>query len=196
VFRRSDLSFKKGRPLMQLITRRWALATVGTLAMAGFRRKLHAEELESIARLVLTDPPKPMPEISFEDADGKPHTLAEFRDHAMVLNLWATWCMPCIAEMAALAALSRTLAPDDIAVLPLSSDRGGVDAVKRFYAAHEIAALPVLIDRKGAAVEALGARGIPTTIIVDKQGRERARLEGAANWATPEAAQKVRSLAG
>ncbi|MBO0710701.1 MAG: redoxin family protein [Acetobacteraceae bacterium] len=181
---------------MQLTTRRWALAAVGTLAMAGFRRKLRAEELESIARLVPTDPPKPMPEIGFADAGGKPHTLTEFRDHGMVLNLWATWCMPCIAEMAALAALSRTLAPDDIAVLPLSSDRGGVDAVKRFYAAHEITALPVLIDQKGAAVAALGASGIPTTIIVDKQGRERARLEGAANWATPEAAQKVRSLVG
>lgn len=164
--------------------------------MAGFGRKLRAEMLGSIDRLEPTDPPKPMPEIRFEDADGKAHTLAEFRNHGMVLNLWATWCVPCVAEMASLAELSRALAPDDIAVLPLSSDRGGVEAVRHFYAAHAIAALPVLIDQKGAALEALGADGIPTTIIVDKQGRERARLAGAANWAAPEAAERVRALVG
>ena len=51
----------------------------------------------------------------------------------MVINLWATWCVPCVAEMPSLAALSKTLAPDDIAVLPLSSDRGGARAVEAFY---------------------------------------------------------------
>lgn len=195
-FRRSGVLLKKGSPLMQWMTRRSALAAAGTLAMAGLPRKPSAEALASIARLAIIDPPKPVPDISFEDAEGKTHTLGEFQGHGMVVNLWATWCAPCVAEMAALAALSRTLAPDDIAVLPLSSDRGGADAVRRFYAAHEIAALPVLIDPQSEAARALGARGIPTTIIVDKQGRERARLEGAADWASAEAAAKVRALAG
>ena len=51
----------------------------------------------------------------------------------MVINLWATWCVPCVEEMPSLAALSKTLAPDDIAVLPLSSDRGGARVVEAFY---------------------------------------------------------------
>jgi hypothetical protein len=96
--------------------------------------------------------------------------------------------------MPSLAALSRTLAPDDIAVLPLSSDRGGARAVAAFYQEHDISGLPVLLDPKGAASHAWHARGIPTSVIVDKQGRERARLEGSADWSTSAAAAIVRKL--
>ena len=67
----------------------------------------------------------------------------------MVINLWATWCVPCVAEMPALAALSKALAPDDIAVLPLSSDRGGASVVQAFYEEHAITGLPVLLDPEG-----------------------------------------------
>jgi thiol-disulfide isomerase/thioredoxin len=184
---------------MQLMSRRLVLAAAGTVAMAAAARKPHAAgagkaELGNLSALKLTDPPKALPEITFIDDDGAEHHLEEFRGHGMVINLWATWCVPCVAEMPALAGLAKTLAPDDIAVLPLSSDRGGAAAVRKFYKAHEIGSLPVLLDPKGAAARAWGVRGIPTTIIVDKQGRERARLEGAADWATPAAAAKVKAL--
>lgn len=181
---------------MQLISRRLVIAAAGTLVMAGVARKLRAQELGSVSALVPTDPPKKLPEIVFIGADGTEHHLEEFRGHGMVINLWATWCVPCVAEMPALAALEKTLAPDDIAVLPLSSDRGGAAAVRSFYDAHGIAALPVLLDPKGDAARAWGVRGIPTTIVVDKRGMERARLEGAADWASPAAASKVRALVG
>ncbi len=179
---------------MQLMSRRLVLAAAGTLASMGRGRNSRAEELESLSRLVPTDPPRPLPEVTFTAADGQTHQLAEFVGRGMVVNLWATWCVPCVAEMPALAALAKTLAPDDIAVLPLSSDRGGTAVVQRFLAAHDIAALPVLLDPDGAAARAFGVRGIPTTIIIDKQGRERARLEGAADWSTTEAAAAVRGL--
>jgi thiol-disulfide isomerase/thioredoxin len=186
---------------MQLMSRRLALAAAGTVAMAAVARKPRAaspgkSELDDLSALKPTDPPKPLPEITFVDADGIEHHLEEFRGHGMVINRWATWCVPCVAEMPALAGLAKTLAPDDIAVLPLSSDRGGAAVVRKFYKAHEIGSLPVLLDPKGAAARAWGVRGIPTTIIVDKQGRERARLEGAADWATPAAAAKVKALTG
>jgi thiol-disulfide isomerase/thioredoxin len=112
----------------------------------------------------------------------------------MVINLWATWCVPCVAEMPSLAALSKTLAPDDIAVLPLSSDRGGARAVEAFYQDHGIFGLPVLLDPKGAAARAWHARGIPTSVIIDTKGQERARLEGSADWSTAAAAAIVRRL--
>ena len=121
---------------MLLITRRRMLVAGGTLAVGLHPRKPGAVELHDLARdLVLTDPPVPAPEITFVAPDGSEHHLADFAGHGMVINLWATWCVPCVEEMPSLAALSKTLAPDDIAVLPLSSDRGGARVVEAFYQA-------------------------------------------------------------
>jgi thiol-disulfide isomerase/thioredoxin len=181
---------------VSLITRRSMLAAGGTLAAGLIARKPRAKELNDLAEvLVPTDPPAPVPDIVFITADGTEHHLRDFFGHGMVVNLWATWCVPCVAEMPALAALSQTLAPDDIAVLPLSSDRGGASVVQNFFRDHGITGLPVLLDPKGAAAHALGARGIPTSLIIDKKGQERARLEGAADWSTQAAAAIVRKLA-
>jgi thiol-disulfide isomerase/thioredoxin len=182
---------------MALITRRAVLAAGGTLAAAAWPRKPRAQGLQDLsAALKLTDPPVAAPDIVFVDGGGGKHHLSEFRGHGMVINLWATWCVPCVAEMPSLAALSKTLAPADIAVLPLSSDRGGVDTVEAFFRKHAIAGLPVLLDPQGAAARAFGAEGIPTSVIIDKAGREHGRLEGSADWSTPAAAAAVRKLVG
>jgi thiol-disulfide isomerase/thioredoxin len=180
-----------------LITRRGMLAAGGTLTAGLSVRKPFAQELHDLAAvLVPTDPPVAVPDFTFISADGREHHLAEFIGHGMVINLWATWCVPCVAEMPALAELSKSLAPDDIAVLPLSSDRGGAGVVEAFYQEHGIAGLPVLLDPKGAAARAWHVRGIPTSLIINRKGEERARLEGAADWSTPAAAATVRRLAG
>jgi thiol-disulfide isomerase/thioredoxin len=172
------------------------LAAAGTLTGGLSARKLRAEALQDLAHaLSPTNPPAAVPDIVFLSADGKEHGLAEFLGHGMVINLWATWCAPCVAEMPALAALSKTLAPDDIAVLPLSADRGGASAVQSFYREHGISGLPVLLDPRGSAARTWHARGLPTSVIIDTKGRERARLEGAADWSTPAAAATVRRLA-
>jgi hypothetical protein len=96
--------------------------------------------------------------------------------------------------MPSLDTLSKTLAPMDIAVLPLSSDRGGVEAVAAWYQAHGITGLPVLLDPKGAMARAFNARGIPTTVIINTAGQVVARLEGAADWASPAAQALIRQL--
>ena len=147
-----------------------------------------------LAALRVASEPRRAAPLAFERDGGEKLTLADFKGRALLLNLWATWCAPCVEEMPSLAVLSKTLAPDDIAVLPLSSDRGGVRGVEAFYQEHNISGLPVLLDPKGTAAHAWHARGIPTSVIVDKQGRERARLEGAADWSTPAAAAIVRKL--
>ena len=178
-----------------IVSRRHILATAGTLAVGPLARKPRAQQLDDLAgALKLTEPPVPVPAVSFVAADGSEHHLAEFLGHGMVVNLWATWCAPCVAEMPSLAALSKTLAPNDIAVLPLSSDRGGASVVEAFYKEHGITGLPVLLDPKGAAARAWRARGLPTSLVIDRQGRERARLEGSADWSTPAAAALVRKL--
>ena len=171
------------------------LAAGGTLAAGLVARKPRAEELPPLSEVLkLISPPVAPAPIVFVAADGTPHRLDEFLGHGMVINLWATWCAPCVAELPALAALSHALAPQAIAVLPLSSDRGGAKAVRAFFDAHDISGLPILLDPRGAAADAWGAQGIPTTVIIDSKGMERARLEGAADWSTPEAAALVRRL--
>ncbi|MGF1639463.1 MAG: TlpA disulfide reductase family protein [Rhodospirillales bacterium] len=109
-------------------------------------------------------------------------TLADFRGRGLVVNLWATWCPPCIKEMPALDRLARAVAADGIVVLPLSSDRGGAEVVGRFYAKAGITDLPLIIDDKSRLTRAVGATGLPTTVLYDAGGREVGRVLGVAEW--------------
>ena len=137
-----------------------------------------------------------LPPITFTDADGKVLAPADFAGKGLVINLWATWCPPCVAEMPSLDRAAAALADDDILVLPLSSDRGGLNTVQGFYERTGLRTLRMWFDPRGAAARALGARGLPTTVIVDRQGREKARLEGDAAWDAPEFLAAIRRLAG
>jgi thiol-disulfide isomerase/thioredoxin len=181
-----------------MIHRRIVLATAaGTLTAAVLPRKPLAATLAPLSEgLDPVSPPQNPPDGVFVAQDGSSHHLGEFKGRGMVVNMWATWCAPCIAEMPSLEKLSTALAPKDIAVLPLSSDRGGADVVRAWYEAHGITALPVLLDPKGALARAFNARGIPTTVIINTAGQIVARLEGAADWSAPEAQVLVQKLAG
>ena len=141
---------------------------------------LRAEALE------LTDPPRAAAGSSSSSAPtAREHRLAEFVGHGMVVNLWATWCAPCVAEMPALAALSKRLAPQrhrGAAAVVRSRRRGS--RCPALLSGARITGLPVLLDPRGAAARAWHAHGIPTSLIIDK-GPERARLEGSADWSTP-----------
>ncbi len=172
----------------------WATAA-GTLALGGLPRKLHAERLPALTEgLSPVSPPQDLPDGVFVAQDGSSHRLSEFKGRGMVVNMWATWCAPCVAEMPSLEVLAKALAPHDIAVLPLSSDRGGADVVSAWYKAHGISGLPVLLDPKGAMARAFNTNGIPTTVIINAAGRVVARLEGAADWGAPEAEILIRKL--
>ncbi|HEY0206816.1 MAG TPA: TlpA disulfide reductase family protein [Acetobacteraceae bacterium] len=172
--------------------RRTLLAAALTLPAAAIPRKPAAaeEKLRGLDHLVV-EGPVAVPELQLTGADGAAHGLDRYAGHGVVLNLWATWCVPCVAEMAALDELARKV-DGDITVLALSSDRGGAAAVERFYRERGIRSLPVLLDPRGAAGRALGARGIPTTLLIDRTGRERARLEGAADWSSAASIAAIR----
>ncbi len=180
---------------MALTTRRTVLAAGGTLAAALAPRKPRAKDLPDLAAVLApVDPPQAPPDGVFLDAEGNPHTIASFLGHGMVVNFWATWCQPCIAEMPSLAALSRALAPHDIAVFPLSSDRGGAKIVSAWFEAHEVTGLPIMLDPRGELGRAWGGKGLPITHIIARDGKERARLEGAADWSSPAAVELIRRL--
>ena len=137
---------------------------------------------------------RPAAAIAFTDADGKEHSLRDFLGRGLVINLWATWCPPCVAEMPALDRLQALVAREGIAVLALSSDRGGRAQVEPFYQRVGIRHLGLWLDPRGAAGRALGVRGLPTTVLVDRRGVEAARLEGEAEWDAPPLLAAVRRL--
>ncbi len=142
--------------------------------------------IEAPGNFGLVDAPKALPEVSFEDADGQRHLLADFEGKVVLLNLWATWCVPCRAEMPTLDRLQARLSGDAFQVVPLSIDRKGPETVQAFYAEIEIEQLDLWIDPSGQAARTLGAVGLPTTILIDRQGRELGRLIGPAEWDSPD----------
>ncbi len=140
----------------------------------------------------LLDPPRPLPEFRFVDGKGRPLTLADFSGKVILLNIWATWCIPCIAEMPTLDRLQAKLGGPDFQVIVLSIDIGGVPVVEKFYRALNLKALGIYVDKTARARIALGISGIPTTLLIDRQGREIGRLAGPAEWDSPEAIKAIR----
>jgi thiol-disulfide isomerase/thioredoxin len=137
---------------------------------------------------------KPAPELSFLDREGNAVSLEDFRGKVVILNLWATWCAPCRKEMPGLDRLQAALGKDGLLVLPLSLDRGEVDQIEAFYDEVGLTTLEIYRDPKAAAGRALGAYGLPTTLVLDREGREVGRLLGPAEWDGEEAMTLIRAV--
>ena len=100
----------------------------------------------------------------------------------VLLNVWATWCVPCRKEMPTLDRLQARLGGKDFLVIALSIDREGVAPVKRFYQELGLEKLAIYVDPSGKGSQALAIPGVPTTLLIDRQGREIARKMGPAEW--------------
>lgn len=141
-----------------------------------------------MAKLVVPAAPGGQPDAAFTGPDGKTMHLADLKGQVVVVNFWATWCGPCKAEMPSLAALQKDYADKPFKVVAISVDRleDGA-AAKDFLKSH--GGLSFYNDPQYAVAFSLNPRpeGIPTTVIYDRQGHERARLSGGADWSTAEA---------
>jgi len=135
---------------------------------------------------------RPLPALAFTDGAGKAMTLADFRGRVVLLNIWATWCAPCRQEMPTLDRLQASLGSRDFTVVALSVDRKGLAAVTGYFASIGAKALAPYVDASGRAATALDLPGVPTTFLIDRQGREVARVVGAADWTQPAAADLIR----
>jgi thiol-disulfide isomerase/thioredoxin len=147
----------------------------------------------SVANFSRIDPPLPAPGEAFRDSAGKEIHLADFRGKLVLLNIWATWCGPCRAEMPSLDRLQAKLAGEGLVIVPVSLDRGGGPVVAVFYGQHAIVHLGVYLDGKGSLESALKVNGVPTSFLIDRRGRMVGSLEGATQWDTPEALALLRS---
>ncbi len=123
-------------------------------------------------------------------------TISDFKGQGVVLNFWATWCVPCVKEMPALVRLKALLGKDNITVLALSQDRGGAKKVIPFFKKLGIEGLDVLIDKGGKVARKSGVSGLPATILVDAKGFERGRVVGIAQWDSPDVVDFVRRCIG
>ncbi len=139
--------------------------------------------------------PVAAPALQFTDTKGRKLSLADYAGHVLVVNLWATWCGPCVAEIPSFAALAGQIQAFGGLVLPISIDANGAEAVRSFYQQHMIADLPILLDPDGSNLAALNTDGVPVTIVINSAGRLAARVDGASNWDTPRVQAFLRSLA-
>lgn len=145
-------------------------------AVAALKVAIAAEQ-----GMLMPSAPKTIEPFGYTDAEGKGYTVDAHKGKVVIVHFWAKWCPPCIEELPLMQdALTKLDAGDDLVVLPLSLDRT-VEVVQTFYAENDIT-LPLYMDEKSRAMRALGIRGLPSTVILDGEGREIARRAGVVDW--------------
>jgi thiol-disulfide isomerase/thioredoxin len=147
-----------------------------------------------MAAFVFRKAPAPLPPIKFQDAEGNERTLADWKGKVVLLNLWATWCLPCRKEMPSLDRLQQELGSDSFEVLALSVDRKGLEASRKFLDETKVKKLGLYVDATARANTDLRAIGLPATILIDAQGREVGRLLGPAEWDSEDAKHLIRTV--
>ena len=133
-----------------------------------------------------------LPEVKFEDATGKERTLADWKGKVVLLNLWATWCLPCRKEMPALDRLQQELGSEAFEVVALSVDRAGLGGARKFLDEAKVAKLGLYADPSARMGSTLRTTGLPATLLIDREGREIGRLLGPAQWDGEDARRLIR----
>lgn len=144
--------------------------------------------------LAVHDTPRSIAPLEFRDGSGRRVTLNDLRGKVILLNLWATWCPPCREEMPTLDDLQRRLGGENFEVVALSLDRQGKEPIREFYDNNGIDSLRLYISSSTGVMSNLRVRGLPTTLVVDRRGREVARKVGEKDWSTPQMVGYLRDL--
>ena len=133
---------------------------------------------------------QPLPVVSLTDPAGATLSTASLAGTPVLVNLWATWCVPCVTEMPMLDELAGELG-DSVRVLTVSQDMNGAEVVAPFFAQRELAHLPQWLDPTNALAVAYGGTGLPLTVLVDAKGKEVWRVAGGYDWSTAEAREAI-----
>jgi thiol-disulfide isomerase/thioredoxin len=139
--------------------------------------------------------PLKLPDLAFADADGKPKKLSDWRGRTVLVNLWATWCVPCRKEMPALDSLQTKLGGPDFEVVAVNIDTRDPDKPRNFLKEEKLTRLGFFADPKAKVFQDLKsigrALGMPTSVLVDGQGCEIATIAGPADWASDDAVKLI-----
>src|SRR6266567_716681 len=150
-----------------------------------------------VAALTMATTPLQLPDLAFEDADGKPKKLSDWRGKTVLVNLWATWCVPCRKEMPALDNLQAKLGGKDFEVVAVNIDTRDPEKPKNFLKEANLTKLGYFADSKAKVFQDLKsigkALGMPTSVLVDGQGCEIANLAGPAEWASEDAIKLIKA---
>jgi thiol-disulfide isomerase/thioredoxin len=136
---------------------------------------------QNLGQFTALPAPLPAPALAFTTRDGAQKQLADFKGKLVLVNLWATWCVPCVEEMPALDRLQAQLG-DKLTILAISEDRQGDTVVGPFLAKNGIQHLAIFLDPKSAATSELGAQGLPSSYLVARDGTIVGKEEGGAQW--------------
>lgn len=147
----------------------------------------------ALAAFLIKPERKPVPDIAFQDGQGKTLKISQWKGRVALVNLWATWCAPCRKEMPDLAKLQAELGSKDFEVVAISVDRKGVDASSAFLKETGADNLALYVEPTTTVVNELQALGLPSTLLIDREGREIGRLVGPADWASPEAQTLIKA---
>ncbi len=147
----------------------------------------------SLAVLKLEKEPKNAPSVGFTDGSGRRHALEAFRGRYVLLNLWATWCAPCVAELPALVRLQARV--PGLRVMAINTDRAGIDAAA-FLRDNRARALIPYRDTDKVMLKSFKAFGLPLTVLIDPDGKIIGRAEGPAEWDSPEAVKYFKRVTG
>jgi thiol-disulfide isomerase/thioredoxin len=148
-----------------------------------------------VAALTMAAAPLQLPDLAFEDADGKPKKLSDWRGRTVLVNLWATWCVPCRREMPALESLQTKLGGPDFEVVAVNIDTRDPEKPKNFLKDANLTRLGYFSDQKAKVFQDLKAAGralgMPTSVLVDGEGCEIATIAGPAEWASDDAVKLI-----
>jgi thiol-disulfide isomerase/thioredoxin len=172
----------------------------GDTACAGaveLARKIAPLAHGEVAALTMATSPLRLPDLVFDDAEGKPRKLSEWRGKTVLVNLWATWCVPCRKEMPALDSLQTKLGGKDFEVVAINIDTRDPDKPKNFLKEANLTKLGYFTDAKAKVfqdLKAVGrALGMPTSVLVDGQGCEIGTIAGPAEWASDDAIALIKA---
>jgi thiol-disulfide isomerase/thioredoxin len=164
------------------------------IALLALAASIQPAGAQAPAGFAMHESPRPLPDIHFENGQGEAMSLAELRGKVVLLNIWATWCAPCRREMPTLERLQAELGGADFELVALSIDRSGLAVVKEFYEELGLQELGMYIDSSGKASRELSALGVPTTLLIDREGNELGRLAGPAEWDSSEMVTFIRGF--
>lgn len=149
---------------------------------AGFTKLVPAKDAPTVSDAVFMDP------------DGKEHSFADYKGKVILANFWATWCAPCREEMPSLDKLQAELGGDDFQVVTIATGYNPPQKIKKFFEETGVENLPVLLDPKQQVARDMGVLGLPVSVLIDREGREVARLVGDDDWSGEAAMQVIREL--